>query len=75
MSSGGGVEEIQRSIAEEPRSVAIQVRARKPMPFGATVCDDGVNFAIFSSGATSAILCLLSLEDLRAISCLSFSWF
>ncbi|XP_078443501.1 isoamylase 1 [Wolffia australiana] len=37
-----------------------------PEPLGATVRDGGVNFAIFSNGATSASLCLLSLADLDA---------
>ncbi|KAK4478923.1 hypothetical protein RD792_014430 [Penstemon davidsonii] len=35
-----------------------------PTPFGATWRDGGVNFAVFSSNATSATLCLISLTDL-----------
>ncbi|KAJ6758966.1 ISOAMYLASE 1 CHLOROPLASTIC [Salix koriyanagi] len=34
-------------------------------PFGATVRDGGVNFAIFSANAVSATLCLISLSDLH----------
>ncbi|CAA0818723.1 Isoamylase 1- chloroplastic [Striga hermonthica] len=35
-----------------------------PAPFGATARDGGVNFAVFSSNASSATLCLISLSDL-----------
>lgn len=70
--SSGGVAEVQRPVADEPRSVRVEVRAGKPMPFGATARDGGVNFAIFSSGAWSATLCLFTLEDLRAVSRLNF---
>lgn len=42
-----------------------KVLAGKPAPFGATVCDGGVNFAIYSSNASSAILCFFTLADLK----------
>ncbi|KAG9134701.1 hypothetical protein Leryth_001025 [Lithospermum erythrorhizon] len=35
-----------------------------PMPYGATLIDGGVNFSVFSSNATSAVLCLITLSDL-----------
>lgn len=35
-----------------------------PAPYGATPRDGGVNFSIFSSNASSATLCLISLSDL-----------
>lgn len=36
-----------------------------PLPFGATLKDTGVNFAIHSSAATSISLCLFTLSDLH----------
>lgn len=36
-----------------------------PAPFGATLRDGGVNFAICSANAVSATLCLISLSDLQ----------
>ncbi|CAN4084915.1 unnamed protein product [Withania somnifera] len=41
-----------------------EVLPGKPLPFGATARDGGVNFAVFSSNATSATLCLITLSDL-----------
>ncbi|XP_075092884.1 isoamylase 1, chloroplastic-like isoform X2 [Nicotiana tabacum] len=41
-----------------------EVLPGKPLPFGATATDGGVNFAVFSSNATSATLCLITLSDL-----------
>lgn len=38
-----------------------------PTPFGASVRDDGVNFAIFSRNAVSASLCLMSPDDLPQV--------
>ncbi|MCO5596778.1 hypothetical protein L7F22_050847 [Adiantum nelumboides] len=36
-----------------------------PLPFGATLINEGVNFAIHSSAATSVTLCLFTLSDLQ----------
>jgi isoamylase len=44
-----------------------QVFEGHPSPFGATVRDGGVNFAIFSANAVSATLCLISLSDLPEV--------
>ncbi|EPS64233.1 isoamylase isoform 1, partial [Genlisea aurea] len=49
-------------IREEPSR--FEVSSGQPMPFGATPRDGGVNFAIFSSNASLAALCLISLGDL-----------
>lgn len=38
-----------------------------PTPFGATVREGGVNFAVYSSNASSATLCLISISDLREV--------
>lgn len=37
----------------------------RPTPAGAIFCDDGVNFAVFSSGATSVSLCLFTEDDIQ----------
>ncbi|XP_020265322.1 isoamylase 1, chloroplastic isoform X2 [Asparagus officinalis] len=66
-SSTGGVREVERPVAQKPRSAEIRVLAGKPAPFGATTCDGGVNFAIFSRGASSATLCLFTIADLKNI--------
>lgn len=39
----------------------------KPLPFGATVCEEGVNFAVYSSGATAVALCLFTESDLQQV--------
>ncbi|XP_011017749.1 PREDICTED: isoamylase 1, chloroplastic-like isoform X4 [Populus euphratica] len=49
---------------EGPKLRKFQVFEGHPVPFGATVRDGGVNFAIFSANAVSATLCLISLSDL-----------
>ncbi|KAH8481576.1 hypothetical protein H0E87_029162 [Populus deltoides] len=49
---------------EGPKLRKFQVFEGHPAPFGATVRDGGVNFAIFSANAVSATLCLISLSDL-----------
>lgn len=43
----------------------------KPLPFGATVCEEGVNFAVHSSGATAVALCLFTESDLQQVRSLS----
>lgn len=47
------------------KSRRFEVSEGHPAPFGATAVDGGVNFAIFSSHAVSATLCLISLSDLQ----------
>ncbi|KAI9124532.1 hypothetical protein K1719_004454 [Acacia pycnantha] len=52
-------------IDEQPLSSRFHISRGYPMPFGATLRDGGVNFAIYSANATSATLCLITLSDLR----------
>ncbi|KAL2458455.1 Isoamylase 1 [Forsythia ovata] len=47
-----------------PKLRRFEVFSGHPTPFGATPRDGGVNFAISSSNATSATICLISLSDL-----------
>ncbi|CAL0313302.1 unnamed protein product [Lupinus luteus] len=42
-----------------------QVSRGYPSPFGATIRDGGVNFAIYSLNALSATLCLITLSDFQ----------
>lgn len=53
-------------VVEKPPSELrpFEVFDGSPMPFGATARDGGVNFAIASANATSATLCLISVDDL-----------
>lgn len=37
----------------------------KPLPFGATACEAGVNFAVHSGGAKAVSLCLFTESDLQ----------
>ncbi|XP_068636554.1 isoamylase 1, chloroplastic isoform X2 [Aristolochia californica] len=62
--SDGG-REVETAVVVKPRLQEFKVFAGTPMPFGATACDGGVNFAVFSSNALSATLCLISLSDLQ----------
>ncbi|KAI3443448.1 hypothetical protein Pfo_000113 [Paulownia fortunei] len=48
-----------------PRPRSFEVFPGYPTPFGSTPRDGGVNFAVVSSNASSASLCLISLSDLR----------
>ncbi|KAL8488298.1 hypothetical protein ACS0TY_024539 [Phlomoides rotata] len=48
-----------------PKPRRFEVFPGHPTPFGATVREGGVNFAVYSSNASSATLCLISLSDLR----------
>lgn len=65
---GRGAAEVAETVAvEDVPSRGFIVSNGLPEPFGATVRDGGVNFAIFSSGATSASLCLFSLADLQVV--------
>ncbi|KAK6941228.1 Glycoside hydrolase, family 13, N-terminal [Dillenia turbinata] len=50
---------------EKPKRRRFQVFQGYPTPSGATARDGGINFAIFSSNAISATLCLITLSDLE----------
>ncbi|CAD6264731.1 unnamed protein product [Miscanthus lutarioriparius] len=45
---------------------ACTVLAGMPAPLGATALHGGVNFAVYSSGASAASLCLFTPDDLKA---------
>ena len=47
---------------------ACTVLAGMPAPLGATALHGGVNFAVYSSGASAASLCLFTPDDLKAVS-------
>ncbi|KAH0656998.1 hypothetical protein KY290_032995 [Solanum tuberosum] len=53
-------------VVEKPTTerCRFEVLSGKPLPFGATATDGGVNFAVFSRNATAATLCLITLSDL-----------
>ncbi|XP_059287702.1 isoamylase 1, chloroplastic isoform X2 [Lycium ferocissimum] len=53
---------VEKQTNKERRR--FEVLPGKPLPFGATATDGGVNFAVFSSNTTSVILCLITLSDL-----------
>ncbi|XP_020110390.1 isoamylase 1, chloroplastic isoform X3 [Ananas comosus] len=61
--SRGGVE---MALVERRGSVVVKVLPGRPAPLGATACEGGVNFAIYSGSATAAALCLFTLADLKA---------
>ncbi|XP_077216116.1 isoamylase 1 isoform X2 [Tasmannia lanceolata] len=60
-----GGTETETLVVEKPRLREYEVFAGSPMPFGATAQESGVNFAVYSSNASSATLCLISLSDLQ----------
>ena len=63
-----GATEVGENLGVAGRSYLGLVASNgSPEPLGATVRDGGVNFAVFSSGATSASLCLFSLADLKEV--------
>ncbi|XP_039051349.1 isoamylase 1, chloroplastic-like isoform X1 [Hibiscus syriacus] len=63
---GGGADEAETAVIEKPKvSKRFQVSEGHPAPFGATLRDGGVNFAIYSANAVSATLCLIALSDLH----------
>ncbi|GJY41447.1 isoamylase 1, chloroplastic [Tanacetum coccineum] len=63
---GGDVDTavVEKDTTEELKRRRFEVLDGYPTPFGATVRDNGVNFAIFSRNAVSARLCLMTLDDL-----------
>ncbi|MBA0819758.1 hypothetical protein Gohar_003763 [Gossypium harknessii] len=63
---GGGAAEAETALVDKPKVLKrFQVSEGHPAPFGATIQDGGVNFAIYSANATSATLCLIALSDLQ----------
>ncbi|WOL19778.1 hypothetical protein Cni_G28580 [Canna indica] len=58
--------EVDTVVIESPGVSSLEVLAGSPAPLGATACDGGVNFAIYSSKATAAALCLFTIADLTA---------
>lgn len=62
-----GEEEV---VVEERYALggACRVLAGMPSPLGATALHGGVNFAVYSSGASAASLCLFAPDDLKAVS-------
>ncbi|PPR98869.1 hypothetical protein GOBAR_AA21812 [Gossypium barbadense] len=65
---GGGAAEAETALVDKPKVLKrFQVSEGHPAPFGATIQDCGVNFAIYSANATSATLCLIALSDLQQV--------
>lgn len=60
-----GAVEVETAVAERPGLAVFKVLAGTPGPLGATASDGGVNFAIYSSSASAATLCLFTLSDLK----------
>lgn len=72
--SVGGAAEVGTVVIEGPELAPSHVLAGSPLPLGATACDGGVNFAIYSSSATAAVLCLFTISDLETVSSVSMFW-
>jgi len=65
----GGAFDTETAVVEKPQlETLFQVSRGYPSPFGATVRDGGVNFAIYSLNALSATLCLFTLSDFQNVS-------
>lgn len=63
-------EEEEEAVLEERYALggACRVLAGMSAPLGATALDGGVNFAVYSAGATAASLCFFTPGDLEAVS-------
>ncbi|ESW32223.1 hypothetical protein PHAVU_002G303600 [Phaseolus vulgaris] len=62
----GGAVDTETAVVEKPQLESLfQVSRGYASPFGATVRDGGVNFAIYSLNAFSATLCLFTLSDFQ----------
>lgn len=73
--NGGGFE-TETAVVEKPQlKTLFQASRGYPSPFGATVRDGGVNFAISSLNALSATLCFFTLSDFQNVSQLLLSSF
>ncbi|EHA8590070.1 putative isoamylase 1, chloroplastic [Cocos nucifera] len=64
--SSTGAADVETAVAERPGLAVFKVLAGTAAPLGATACNGGVNFAICSSSASAATLCLFTLSDLKA---------
>ncbi|XP_059634490.1 isoamylase 1, chloroplastic [Cornus florida] len=53
------------AVVEKPKLRRFRVFEGYPAPFGATALDGGVNFAIYSTNAVSATLCLMTISDIE----------
>ena len=64
------VADEEEAVAEERYALggACRVLAGVPAPLGATALDGGVNFAVYSGGASAASLCFFTPGDLEAVS-------
>jgi hypothetical protein len=63
---GNGASTAETAVVEIQK-LQFQVSNGYPYPFGATVQEDGVNFAIYSLNALSATLCLFTLSDFKNV--------
>jgi isoamylase len=63
---GNGASAAETAVVEIQK-LQFQVSNGYPYPFGATVQEDGVNFAIYSLNALSATLCLFTLSDFKNV--------
>ncbi|KAL3644237.1 Iron-sulfur assembly protein 1 [Castilleja foliolosa] len=62
--------DVETAVVVDKPSVKrhrFEVFSGYPTPFGATTRDGGVNFSIFSSNASAATLCLISLSDFSGL--------
>lgn len=70
--SGEGEAKTAVVVEEEARvgesKKKFEVFLGEPLPLGSTARDGGVNFAVYSSNAVTACLCLFSPSDLSKVS-------
>lgn len=61
--------EVKTAVVEkeEKEDSKYEVYGGEPLPLGATPRGGGVNFAVYSSNAVSACLCLFSPSDLSQV--------
>ena len=64
----GKILEVEEKTVEREGYGLFKKQSRgSPFPFGATFKENGVNFAIHSSAATSVSLCLFTPSDLQLV--------
>ncbi|KAK8967553.1 hypothetical protein KSP40_PGU011960 [Platanthera guangdongensis] len=56
---------VENDAADRTRFGAYNALAGMPQPLGATATGEGVNFAVYSGGASAATLCLFTRFDLK----------
>ncbi|KAL9674168.1 hypothetical protein QQ045_030438 [Rhodiola kirilowii] len=56
---------LEALAVEKPILGTFEILKGSVLPFGATAVEDGVNFAVYSSNAASASICLMSKSDLQ----------